>query len=128
MSHFTAIRTRMVERDLLCKSLTDLDLAYQEGRLTIRGMLFIERTRVEIRVAAGKLKNRVGFRKRNGVYEMVADWWGLRRFDRSQFLRQITQRYAYNAARAKLEKQGFDLVEEETQKNGQIHMVLRRMA
>jgi hypothetical protein len=37
------------------------------------------------------------------------------------------QRYAYHAARAKLEDQGFALVREEVQQGERIHLVLRRM-
>ena len=41
---------------------------------------------------------------------------------------RLTQRYAYHVARAKLEAQGFALVTEETQLDGQMHLVLQRMA
>ena len=44
-----------------------------------------------------------------------------------KFLQQVTQRYAYCAARAKLEEQGFALASEQVQEDGQIHLVLRRM-
>ena len=37
------------------------------------------------------------------------------------------QRYAYYAARDQLEKQGFNLVSEETQADGQLRLVLRRV-
>ncbi len=38
------------------------------------------------------------------------------------------QRYAYHASRAKLEQQGFNMVEEKVEDTGQIRIVLRRMA
>ena len=47
---------------------------------------------------------------------------------RAQFLQQVSQRYAYHAARAKLEEQGFTLASEEVREDGRIHLVLRRMA
>jgi hypothetical protein len=43
-------------------------------------------------------------------------------------LQQLTQRYAYQAACAKLEAQGFALASEEVKESGEIHLVLRRMA
>ncbi len=57
---------------------------------------------------------------------MVADWWGINDIKQEQFLQQISQRYAYHAAKAKLEEQGFSLVSEETQEGERIHLVLRR--
>jgi hypothetical protein len=57
---------------------------------------------------------------------MVADWWGIRGIKRDQLVQQLTQRYAYQAARTKLAEQGFELVEEEQQKDGRIHLMLRR--
>ena len=58
---------------------------------------------------------------------MVADWWGVRGVNKTTFLQEITRRYAYHAAREKLEAQGFSLVSEEVQEDEQIHLVLRRM-
>lgn len=126
MSHFTRIKTQMVERDYLVKALEDLGYRCQVGDVQVGGF-FGERTTAEIKVRASIVGGEIGFRKTRDSYEMVADWWriGLKR---DQFLRQLTQRYAYHAARAKLEKQGFSLVSEETQKDGRIHLVLRRMS
>jgi hypothetical protein len=58
---------------------------------------------------------------------VVADWWGIRDVKQAQFLQQVMQRYAYHAARTKLEEQGFALVSEEVQQGEHIHLVLRRM-
>ena len=57
---------------------------------------------------------------------MVADWWGIKDINQNKFLQQVSQRYAYHAAKAKLEEQGFSLVSEETQEGERIHLVLRR--
>ena len=43
-------------------------------------------------------------------------------------MQTVHQRYAYHATRAKLEAQGFDLVEETQEEGGRIHLRLRRMA
>jgi hypothetical protein len=45
-----------------------------------------------------------------------------------QILQDISQRYIYHLTRQKLEAQGFAVASEETQKDGRIHLVLRRMA
>jgi hypothetical protein len=125
MSHFTSIKTRMVEKEFLLKALRDLGYQPQEGNVQVRGYLG-DRTGVEIKIPTKNPEYDIGFRKRDGVYECVADWYGLKDIDQAKFINQIAQRYAYHAARAKLEEQGYALTSEEA-KDGRIHLVLRRM-
>lgn len=128
MSHFTRIKTQMVEKQYLLQALKDLGYAYEEGEVDVRGFA-AERTGAEIKVRAGGLLGReIGFRKVGETYEIVADWWGIGGPKREQFQQQVTQRYAYHAARTKLEAQGFNLITEEVEQGGQIRLVLRRVA
>jgi hypothetical protein len=124
MSHFTKIRTQMVERAYLIQALEDLGYACEEENVTIRGF-GRQSQQVDIRVKTRGYD--IGFRKVGKSYEVVADWWGVRGINREKFLQQVTQRYAYHAARAKLEEQGFALTSEDMQEDGRIHLVLRRM-
>lgn len=124
MSHFTRIKTRMVEQEYLTRALKDLGYACEEGDVKIRGFGG-RRTQVQIRVKSRGYD--IGFRKVGGAYEVVADWWGVRGVKQKQFIQQVSQRYAYHATRAKLEEQGFTLVSEEVQDGDRIHLVLRRM-
>ena len=126
MSHFTQIKTRIVEKEALLSALRDLGYNPEEGNVEVRGYKGI-RTPVEIKIATQSRDYDIGFRKVDGLYEIVADWFGLPDIDRRQFLDQLSQRYAYHAARAKLEDQGFVLASEEVQPDGRIHLVLRRM-
>lgn len=126
MSHFTRIKTQMVEKEYLVQALKDLGYAYEEGNLKIRGFGG-QRTPVEVKIPKKSFGYDIGFRKAGDAYEVVADWWGIRGISRKRFVQQVTQRYAYHAARAKLEAQGFALASEEIQKDGRIHLVLRRM-
>jgi hypothetical protein len=127
MSHFTHIKTRMVEKEHLVAALRDLGYVPEEGRLQARGWNGT-RTPVEVRVAIKNSGYDVGFRHTAEGYEVVADWFGIRDLDRDEFVRRLTRRYAYHATRAKLEEQGFTLVSEEGQEDGRVHLVLRRMA
>lgn len=119
MSQLTRIRTQMVEKEYLTKALEDLGHAWKEG--SVRVGLFGPRVDVKIR------RRNIGFRKAGKTYEMVTGDWGFVGISRKKFLQQMTQRYAYHAARAKLEEQGFALAGEEVQEDGRIHLVLRRM-
>lgn len=127
MSHFTRITTQMVEKEYLKQALQDLGYTCEEGSLEIRGYGG-QRTRVEIKIATTSPGYDIGFRQVGESYELVADWWGIRDINREQFLQQVTQRYAYHTARAKLEEQGFALVNEEVQEGQRLHLVLQRMA
>lgn len=127
MSHFTQLKTRMVEREHLLQALQDLGYQYQQGQLDVYGFAG-QHVPVEIKVPTGNRGYDIGFRQAGGFYEIVADWWGIRDIDQEQFRQQLMQRYAYHAARAKLEQQGFTLAGEEVGEDGQIHLVLRRMA
>jgi hypothetical protein len=127
MSHLTRIKTQMVEKEYVLKALQDLGYAYEEGDVKIRGFGG-QRTRVEIRVATKSRGYDIGFRKSGASYEIVADWWGVRGIAKNRFVQQVTQRYAYQAARNRLEEQGFTVVDEEVGEKGQIHLVLRRVA
>jgi hypothetical protein len=117
----------MVEKEYLKQALQDLGYTCEEGSLEIRGYGG-QRTRVEIKIATTSPGYDIGFRQVGESYELVADWWGIRDINREQFLQQVTQRYAYHTARAKLEEQGFALVNEEVQEGQRLHLVLRRMA
>ena len=127
MSHFTSVKTEMVEKRFLLKALRDLGYSFEEGQVEIRGFRGSQ-TPVEIKVPTPQSDYEIGFKKSHGAYEIVADWWGIKAIQQEDFQRQLLQRYAYHAARAKLEAQGFDLVQETVEKDGQIRLVLRRMA
>ncbi len=127
MSHFTRIKTQMAESKYIILALKDLGYPYQEGDTEIRGYGG-KRTSVEIKVTTKSKGYDIGFRKSGPEgYEIVADWWGIKEIKRQQFQQQVTQRYAYQAACIKLETQGFNLVDEAVEKNGEIRLVLRRM-
>jgi hypothetical protein len=127
MSHFSRIKTRMVEREHLLAALRDLGHVPEEGKVKARGWGF-QRTPVEIKISTGMFGHDIGFVQSKEGYQIVADWMGIKSIKQKEFVQQLQQRYAYHATRAKLKEQGFDLVTEEKQEDGRIHLVLRRMA
>lgn len=126
MSHFSRIQTKMVEKDFILQALKDLGFAYEEGQQEVRGFGG-QKTEVDIRIPL-KLSYDVGLRHTAEGYTLVADWFGVRGVNQKDFTNRLMQRYAYHATRAKLEQQGFDMVEETVEETGQIRIVLRRMA
>ena len=124
MSHFTRIKTKIVEKRFLTQALQDLGYAYEEGELKVRGYGG-NRTSVEIKIPAGKYD--IGFRNQGDAYEIVADWRGIRGIDQRQFIERLMRRYSYHAARAKLAERGFTLINEEVEQDGRAHLTLRRV-
>lgn len=127
MSHFSRIKTKLVEREYLLKALADLGHACQEGKQEIRGYSG-NRTPVDIKIATKSAGFDIGFQKTGDAFELVADWWGIKDINQQQFVQQLNQRYAYHATTAKLEEQGFSVTSEEKDNDGRIHLMLRRMA
>jgi hypothetical protein len=127
MSHFTRLKTQIVEKEFLLKALKDLGYNAEEGEMQVQAVGRSKQT-VEIKIHLGMLGREVGFRKSGDTYDIIADWWGLRSSARHEFQDKLAQRYAYHAAIARLQEQGFTLVTDETQENGQMHLTLRRAA
>lgn len=126
MSHFSRIQTQMAVLEYLTQALTDLGCEWETGDVQIGG-LGAGRRKVDIKVKTSLFRREVGFVKSSNGYEIIADWWGISKAQREKFRQELTQRYAYHAARSKLEAQGFDLVAEEKQADGSVRLVLRRM-
>lgn len=127
MSHFTSLKTTLVERDLLVKALRDLGHQPEQGNVAVRGFAG-QRTPVEILIPTANRGYDIGFRQGSTGYELVADWYGIRDMSQEEFLQRLTQRYAYHTTLEKLQQQGFTVASEEQQADGKIHLVLRRMA
>jgi hypothetical protein len=125
MSHITRINTQIIEKEVLLQALTDLGYRFEEGDLEI-GAASAARVKVQIKVLL-RLSLDIGLRQTPRGYEIVADWWGVRGVKQAEFTNALLQRYAYLATRARLEAQGFALVEETT-RDGQVHLTLRRVA
>lgn len=125
MSHISRIQTQMVDKTILLAALKDLGYHIKDQAAEIHG--FGNRTPVDIIVSTGVLNGEIGLRKSGESYEIVADWWGVRGITQKQFTEKLSQRYAYIATRQKLEDQGFSLITEQTEKDGRIHILLRRM-
>jgi hypothetical protein len=133
MSHFTTLRTQITDLKALRTALADLgfpDVEVFETAQPLYGYQGDARTQtaevIVRRKHIGWLSNDLGFRRNaSGTFDAIISDYDSRKFSK-EWLDRLTQRYAYHAARAKLEEQGFMLTSEE-QKDGRIHLVLRRM-
>jgi hypothetical protein len=125
MSHFTTIRTRLMEASHLLQALADLGHAVQDGPVWVKGY-GRTRTKVAFKISSANPSYEIGFRPGSSGYELVADWWGIRSLNRDDFVRQLNHRYAWHAAQEALTAEGFVLVEEDQRSDGTLHLVMRR--
>lgn len=125
MSHFTRLKTQMIEKDFVLKALEDLGYQYHIGKHTVRGFGG-QASDVDIKIPL-RLSYDIGLHWNGSSYDVVADWYGVRGVKRQEFVDRLAQRYAYHASMAKLQEQGFVLAEEEVKETGQIRLVMRRM-
>ena len=114
----------MVDKALIFQALDDLGYKYEEGDLEIEGSRG-NKTKINIKIFT-RFGNDIGLMENNGIYEIIADWWGVLGITQKAFSDGLNQRYAYLAVKTRLEQQGFTLASEENN-GGKIHLVLRRM-
>lgn len=135
MSHFSRLRTRIADQSALLKALGDVGFkkveAHQEAQhlYGYRGDVRAQTAEVIVRRKyIGRASNDIGFKKGDdGVYHAIISDFDKRTYSQA-WLNRLTQRYAYHVTRAKLEEQGFTLVNEEAKQGEPIHLVLRRVS
>ncbi len=123
MSHFTRIKTKIVDLLYLRRALKDLNLEYQEGKVKIRGYLG-RKVAVDLRVRTPEGYD-IGFVKSGDTYEVVADWEMVKTFSQEAFVKEVTRRYAYHVVKDQLEIQDYKVVEERRQGEA-VSLTMRR--
>ena len=125
MSHFTKIKTKLVIKEHLIQALKDLGHRPQEGQVSIRGW-HGQKTSVEVMIPTKNKGYDIGFQKSDGVYELVADWYGIKDIKSEAFINTVQQRYSYHAVVSRMAEKGFEIVEEENTEDNTIHLTVRR--
>lgn len=125
MSHFTRIKTKLVVKKHLLQALRDLGHQPQEGKVAISGYQG-QKTSVEIMIPTKNKGYDIGFKQTDGVYELVADWYGIKDIKSESFINTLQQRYSYHAVVNSMTEKGFEVVEEENTEDKTIHLTVRR--
>ena len=125
MSHFTKIKTKLYDRVIIEKSLSELNIEWESGAEKIRGYNNQEYP-ADI-VIRQKNNYDIGFRWNNNEYELVADlmFWD-QSYSIDKFLNQVHQRYAFNLIAKVSEEQDLEFVESGNLEDGSIRLVLRK--
>jgi hypothetical protein len=129
MSHFTTVETKI--KDLVCLKAALKDLGYEfveaEQGVEVRGYLGAKE-RAELSIRASKTYD-VGVQKTAEGYQFVADWWGVettRGVTQEEFVKQVTQRYAYHKVLSEVAKQGYTIETDEVRTDKTIAITVRK--
>ena len=125
MSHFTKIKTKLYDRVIIEKSLSELNIEWESGAEKIRGYNNQEYP-ADI-VIRQKNNYDIGFRWNNNEYELVTDlaFWD-QSYSIDKFLNQVHQRYAFNLITKVSEEQNLEFVESGNLEDGSIRLLLRK--
>jgi hypothetical protein len=135
MSHYTVMDTQLSSAEHLVKALADMgfrDVEVHAEPQPLVGWLGDNRknrAHIIVRKAEiGFVSNDIGFLQTPSGYfrAQISDFDRLK-FD-DEWLRALTQRYAYHVATDMLAQQEFETVEESREADGTIHLTVRRMA
>lgn len=125
MSHFSNIKTKIRNLDSLKAALKDLNIDWKEGPGIVRG--YQGDTHKADVVVMQSNNYDFGFSWNGSEYELVADlqYWQ-QPLTVGGFLRQVTQRYAYNTVVNETNAQGFKVTEQTENLDGSIRLVVQR--
>lgn len=126
MSHFTRLRTSLVDGDLIEEALTEMKRTFTRGVVRVAGYAG-NSTGAEFRILTTNPSYDIGLVKKEGGYEIVADWWGIRDTRAEDFSSDLARTYTVLATKRTLTSQGFSVVNEAVDAGGVTRLVLRRM-
>ena len=125
MSHFSYIKTRIQNLGYLEKALNKLNIHYELDSKIIKG--YDNDSLLVDLIIPQKNGYDIGF-KWNGVnYELVTDlsFWD-QKYSNETFMDKLTQTYASQIILNETKRQGFNNIEEKTNIDGSISIVLER--
>jgi hypothetical protein len=133
MSHFTTMKTQLTSADAIQVALADVGYPESEAHeepqplYGYQGDQRADRANVIVRrIHVGHASNDIGFlRQDDGTFLAVISAYDRHKHDQ-RWLGRLTARHAYHATTKTLAGQGFDLVDETTERDGTVRLVLRR--
>lgn len=133
MSHFTTLATQLTDTEALCAALADVgyrDVEVHDEAQPLYGWQGDQRQdRAHVivrREHVGGASNDLGFlRQHDGRFLAVISEYDRSTHDQA-WLGRVTARHAYHVTSKALAGQGFDIVDEATDRDGTVRLVLRR--
>ncbi len=125
MSHFSQVKTQIRNLTALKAALTDLGMDWKSGSTQVRGYQG-QTYPAEITISQENGYD-IGFTRKDKAYELVADlqFWQ-QPVPVERFVSQVTQRYAYHTVINTSAEQGFQVTQQQENKDGSIRLVVQR--
>jgi len=127
MSHFTTVKTKIVDKECLKRTIKELGYNYQDEKTRIEG--YNERTIKADIVIKTKGIYDIGCKWNGDTYDIVADWWVVEQdssIKKQAFISELTQKYACNKTKDVLKEKGFVLAEEKVNYKNEIVLTVRQ--
>lgn len=134
MSHYSKIKTKIMEREALLKALADMGYKTVEvhdsaqNLFGYQGDMRPEKANIIVRRKyVGRASNDIGFRLMDdGSYEAIVSEYDQQQLG-SDWVGKLSQKYAEHAVLSKLEAQGFSIAERQVDPvTKKVHLVLKR--
>lgn len=123
MSHFSKVKTKIVNLVHLKRALAEMELQVEEGSVKIRGYLG-RKMKVDLKIRTPEGYD-IGFVKSGDTYEVVADWEMVKSYTQESFVQALTHRYATSVVKEQLLEQDYQVVQE-TRQGETLSLTLRR--
>ena len=127
MSHFTTVKTKIVDKECLKRTIEELGYNYEDVKTKIKG--YNEKTIKADIVIKTKGIYDIGCKWNGDNYDIVADWWGVEQgssIKEQTFISELTQKYACNKTKDVLNEKGFVLAEEKVNDKNEIVLTVRQ--
>ena len=127
MSHFTTIKTEILDPEILKETLSDLKFEFRENGQIPGHQGRIENVDIAVKIFGSSC---LGFNKRSEEenYEIKGTSEFLNQREVKESINRIRSEYARRKIIHETRKRGFSLVQEERSKTGAIKLVLRKVA
>ena len=122
MSHFTNVQVQIKSAKDIMECLTEM--GYQVINVqTVNGY---GNTKEMVEFAVKTEGYDIGFRRNaEGVFDIVADWWGVKGVTEREFISNLCVAYAEKKVRSFAQHKGFRLIEESVESGKQFLLVKR---
>ncbi|WP_017327193.1 DUF1257 domain-containing protein [Synechococcus sp. PCC 7336] len=125
MSHFSQIKTKILDLNALEAALSELGIDSERGEMQVRG--YRGNTQAASLIVHQDNGYDIGFQWNGDAYQLVADlqYWK-QPWSVETFIDKVTQRYAYQTIVGESSRKGFQLVEQKQAEDGSVRLVLQR--
>lgn len=126
MSHFTKLKTKILDKECLLKTLKNLNYEFEENS-SIRG--YNRRTRTGDIAIKTKGEFNVGFVRKSSdmPFQILADWYGAAQAigcSRTEFVNRVQREYATTKVLHELRKKGYRIKSRSVNDTGELKLLV----